>query len=169
MATKFFTKELANNTFYMPDGKTPVNFEVFPSNVGVIALDTDKDAEIIAVLEDAASKRRGGIVPVSEAEYAEIKKNRGGSKPFVGFQPPPRLQAMRSPGQFRPPPQIPQPAANPAVANGHQTPAAVPAAQPPSSTPKLDAPVIPKRPKTSRKSEAEGKTKAPAESPPKTQ
>lgn len=165
MPTRYFSKELANNTFYLPDGKTPVNFEIFPSNVGVIALDAEKDKEIIAALDDAVSKRRGGIVPIDEQGYNELKKNRGGSRQSAAFQAPQRLQAMRSPTVFRAPPQIPSAPANPAATNGngHAQPPA-PAATAPSATPNLDAPVTPKRPATRRRSQAE-KAKAP-EAPP---
>lgn len=156
--TKYYSKELANNTFYLPDGTTPVYFEVFPSNVGIVALDTEKDAAIVAALDDAASKRRGGIVSIDQAEFESLKKNRGGLRASAAFLQQPRLQAMRSPTAFRPPAQIPQPApANPAATNGNGAAPSAPA----SNTPKLDAPPpAVKRPATRKRSEAENKSKA---------
>jgi hypothetical protein len=154
--TKYFSKELANNTFYLPDGKTPVNFEVFPSNVGVIALDDEKDKPIVEALDEAVSKRKGGIIPLNEQEYQELKKNKGGSRVSVVFQQQPRLQTIRSPSVF--PPKSP---ASPA-ANGD----APPPEAPKTSTPNLDGPAkTAKRPNTRRRSEVEKKTTA---NPPQT-
>jgi hypothetical protein len=70
----YFKKELASNSFFLPDGN-PVQFELVSGDTGIAVLDTDKDAGLIAALKDAATKRRGGIVVIDQAEYDDLKKN----------------------------------------------------------------------------------------------
>jgi hypothetical protein len=77
----YYLKELARNPFVV--NGAPVPFEVFPSNRGIIAL--EDSSPLVAALDDAAAKRKGGIVAIDEAAYEELKKNRGGSKISAAF------------------------------------------------------------------------------------
>lgn len=91
---RFFRKELCQNPFTI--NGAPVPFECFPSNRGVIALDEVKDAQLIAGLDDAAAKRKGGIVAIDEAAYDELKKNKGGSKQSAAFKPVEKIRVMKT-------------------------------------------------------------------------
>lgn len=79
----YFYKELAGNPFYVAG--TPVPFEVLDGNRGVLELDTDnpKDQPLIAALNEAADKHRGGIVRINAEKYAQ-KKSQWPLKPSAG-------------------------------------------------------------------------------------
>lgn len=73
MAKKFFRKELVSNSFLVKGKQVP--FEIVEGNRGLIALDeTPENADLISVLEGFSSKRKYGVVVISEAEYLEKKK-----------------------------------------------------------------------------------------------
>lgn len=71
MANKYFRKELFSSVFIVAGA--PVPFEQLDGNRGVIKLDEEKDASLIAALNEAADRRRGGIVKITEQEYTEKK------------------------------------------------------------------------------------------------
>jgi hypothetical protein len=146
---KFYQKEMCSNPVMGLDGKSPVQFECFPSDTGVLALDEGRDAGLIAHLDDFASKRKGGIVKISQEDFDQIKKNRGGSPTFVA---PSReyLRVMKAPSLFKKPENPASPAA---AANGH---AAAPSPGPvgESTAPDMSKPPGPApRPAKARKSE----------------
>jgi len=95
MATKWFKKELCSNQIFFKN--VPVAFECQPTNTGVIALDADKDGELIAFLDDCISKRKGGVGAIDAETYDAIKKNKTG-KVSVAFLPQSRLQVLQVPG-----------------------------------------------------------------------
>ena len=97
---KLYAKELCNNKFFFKN--VPVAFECQPTNTGCIALDTGKDAELIAFLDDAISKRKGGISVIDAAAYDAIKKNKTG-KVSVAYLPQKRLQVLKVPSPFKSP------------------------------------------------------------------
>lgn len=99
MPTKYFRKELCSNQFFVSGQR--VQFECFPSNVGIIALDEEKDAELIKALSEAASKRKGGIVVIDEPTYEDTKKNRGGSRVSAAFRKGTALRALRPSNPFK--------------------------------------------------------------------
>jgi hypothetical protein len=93
----FFKKELCANKFFVDN--SPVPFECQPSNTGVIALDSEADAKLVAALDDAISKRKGGIGKIDEATYEAIKKNKIG-RVSAAFLPSQRLQVLKVPSPF---------------------------------------------------------------------
>jgi hypothetical protein len=76
MSLSFWKKEILSNSYFI-DG-VPVHFDALASDTGILATD---DPKLISGLEDAASKRKGGIVKITQAEYDGLKKNRE-SNPF---------------------------------------------------------------------------------------
>lgn len=68
----YFKKAMVDRPFAVD--KKPVRFEVLGENTGVIELDPEKDAAIVAALEKAAHDKRGGIVKIDAARYEELKK-----------------------------------------------------------------------------------------------
>ena len=129
---KFFLKEIASNPFII-DGK-PVQFEVFPSNRGLLQLDEEKDAALIKELDLAASQRRGGVVRIDQAQYEELKKNEPLSKPSAAFIKPSLLRVLQVPKPLARPSQ-PAPAASPVAANS-SVPSAPALPVPPRHTPR---------------------------------
>lgn len=77
----YYLKEICRNPFTVAGA--PVPFECFPSNRGILALEDSNP--LIAALDDAAAKRKGGIVAIDAAAYEELKKNRGGLKISAAF------------------------------------------------------------------------------------
>lgn len=74
MPKRYFSKEQIENVLYDRKGKA-IPFESLADRMGVIALDTAKDAELIEDLDNFRKQRVGGVVPLSgEAEYEEVKK-----------------------------------------------------------------------------------------------
>lgn len=73
---QYFKKELIVNTFVSSKG-IPVQFESVGNNRGVIVLDDEKpeEAALIADLNLAAEKHRGGIVKLNAPQAEELKKN----------------------------------------------------------------------------------------------
>jgi len=67
----YFRKEIFSNAFYVRGKAAP--FEDIGNNQGLLVLDYSADADLIAALSQAAEAHRGGIVKISEAEYAEKK------------------------------------------------------------------------------------------------
>jgi len=95
MPKHFFAKELVNNP-YVVDGKA-APFQVYPGNTGLLELETGKDDKLIAALDEAAAKHRGGIVKLTEPQFAE-KKNQLLSAPLPKPRPKEMLRtAPRSP------------------------------------------------------------------------
>lgn len=75
----FFYKEIFSNV-YIVNGKK-VDFEQLDGNQGVLVLEVGRDSDLISALNDAARRQIGGIVKISEAEYAQ-KKTDHPSAPF---------------------------------------------------------------------------------------
>lgn len=74
MPKRFFQKESISNPILDRKGKV-IPFESLAQDMGVIALDTTSQADLIADLEDYAKRQVGGVVPLSsEAEYDDLKK-----------------------------------------------------------------------------------------------
>jgi hypothetical protein len=96
----FYSKELCTNKFFVNNVAVP--FECQPSNTGCIALDSEKDAALIAALDDAIAKRKGGIGKIDASTYEAIKKNKTG-KVSVAFSPKERLQTIKVPSPFAQP------------------------------------------------------------------
>lgn len=72
----FYLKELISNPYII--GGAPVPFEHVDDNRGVIALDDSVlgNSTLITGLDEAAAAGRGGIVKISEADYAKKKSER---------------------------------------------------------------------------------------------
>lgn len=162
--SKFFKKEIASNPFTGPNGQQ-VQFEILPSDTGVIVLDETKDAELITALTEAFRNRRGGVVEVTEQEYHDIKKNKEHLRPSVAFLRQPKMQTFKSPELLK----RPESPASRVAADRQRIPA--PTVPPPpvdtekvngsNGTPKLDGktPVPPKvpQPRLRKKRDAEQK------------
>lgn len=73
----FFFKELLNNAYFV--NGAPVPFEPLGNNRGVIALDDTQPEHkgLIAALNTASDKHRGGISKISEEQYLLKKKENG--------------------------------------------------------------------------------------------
>jgi len=136
--TIYFSKELCANKFFVKN--VPVPFDCKPTNTGVIALDDEKDKELVAALNDAVAKRRGGITLIDAATFEAIKKNKTG-KLSAAFSPKNRLRVLKVPSPCGKPKEAGAEAVadkvpvstgasaaseNPSPAN-HPTPAFVPA------------------------------------------
>lgn len=76
---KFFKKALLNQPFVASSGK--VSFEPVGNNEGVRQLDETTEAALIAELDAAADRRRGGIIRISQEIFASLKKNSPTLKP----------------------------------------------------------------------------------------
>lgn len=72
-APVYFRKEIASTQFFVK-GRA-VDFELLDGNRGVGRFDPAKDAELIAGMNEAAAKHRGGIVKITAQEYEDLKKN----------------------------------------------------------------------------------------------
>jgi hypothetical protein len=133
-ATKrHFAKEILGNRVQVA-GKY-VNFENVGSNRGVIALDpaVQADAEIIAGLDKIAAAGVGGVIAISEAQYAE-KKSQAASRPLGR---PKEMLALRSRPKGNPVRRVPPP---PEVTRHATAPAADPAPAAPAAAAPQPAP-----------------------------
>ena len=90
----YFSKELCSNKLFFKN--TPVPFECQPTNTGCIALDDEKDKELVAFLNDMIAKRKGGVSLIDEAAYEAIKKNKTG-RVSAAYSPKDRLQVLKVP------------------------------------------------------------------------
>lgn len=108
---KFYLKELCRNPFTV--NGSPVQFECFPSNRGIIAL--DDASPLVAALDEAAARRRGGIVKIDEAAYEELKKNRGGLKISAAFSKKEQLRVFKINAPSSPSPKASAAVETPAI------------------------------------------------------
>lgn len=92
---RYFKKALVSqNQVKTRHGKT-IAWEVLPGNTGIIALDETEKAELIEDLDKIVGTR--GVVPITEAGYEELKKNR------QSYKSAPKLDSYGGPIRVLPP------------------------------------------------------------------
>lgn len=79
-----------------------VKFEALGGNIGVGVFDAEKDAEQIAAMDAAAEVKKGGIVPIDEDLYQDLKKNHPWTPLKRGSQPALRIWDSKPRGLSRP-------------------------------------------------------------------
>ncbi len=128
--TKFYLKEILSTKFWLPNGKLPP-WEAIGGDTGILQTNAPN---LIFHLDNAASRHKGGIVNITQAQYEEAKKNstgpelpRSSERQGVGG---PGITAMPA-SLFPQPKQTPAPSPTPVAAP--VVPAAT--AEPPLATP----------------------------------
>ena len=78
-----FKKELAQNPLFRSTGAR-INFELTGHDIGLLVTD---DEELISEIRGMITQQRGGMLEISDEEYADLKKNplvQKSRKPLLG-------------------------------------------------------------------------------------
>lgn len=137
----YYRKALVRNPVFVRGA--PVPFEHLSGNVGVAAFDSEKDAALIAGLNELIAKARGGVSMISAEIYDDLKKKRSlaTSGPLSSGQP--AYRVMPSAASFKPPSPLPKRAAAAPVAGGAESASPpTPAPTAPSAPPAITAPHV---------------------------
>jgi len=133
MPIAYFKKELVSNSLILKPNGTPVAFEVLGGNTGVLKLNSEASAPLIADLRRIAGTR--GVVEIDEATYEGLKKNR------------PYSQSVRNSPNGTPQLQVLRRDLGPKKSPASPAADAAPAPEPPKQPkPKTDASVAPEPP-----------------------
>src|SRR5262245_15605693 len=97
---QYFKKLLATNMPFRVNGDA-VAFELLERNTGVLKIDPNKQPDIVTALNEAADRRKLGIVRIDAATYEELKKKQRAVVSEKNFGPPGRNKNVKA---WRPPP-----------------------------------------------------------------
>jgi hypothetical protein len=154
MATRYFSKEILGSGLSVQGSRVP--FEPLAGNQGVIALDntTDEGNAFIAGLKEVEG--RFGIIEITEAEYADLKKKHPYDPSAIQLRrQKDLLQVFRAPGQ-RPTKQESQNVAA-AAAESKPSVSQLAASMPPAPIPLADLLDESFKPATGRSKQAKSK------------